>query len=96
MKHPNILPYKECFVQQDKGLVILIMEYCECKFFALIIFLAGDLAGQIAEMNRTQQPFSEPQIMSWLNQICSALAYLESINIIHHNLKPENIFIIGD
>ena len=34
--------------------------------------------------------------MSWLNQICSALAYLESRNIIHHDLKPQNIFIYGD
>ncbi len=32
MKHPNIVPYKDHFVQEDKGLVILIMEYCECKF----------------------------------------------------------------
>ena len=32
MQHPNIVPYKDFFVQQDKGLVILIMEYCECKF----------------------------------------------------------------
>ena len=38
IKHPNILPYKDCFVQQDKGLVILIMEYCECKFPYVIIF----------------------------------------------------------
>jgi len=34
--------------------------------------------------------------MSWLKQICSALAYLESEKIIHHDLKPENIFIYGD
>ena len=38
MQHPNIVPYKDYFVQQDKGLVILIMEYCECKFPVLIIF----------------------------------------------------------
>ena len=88
MKHANIVPYKDCFVQQDKSLVILIMEYCECKLPYVIISLAGDLASQIAEMYRTQQTFSELQIMSWLNQICSALAYLDSINIIHHNLKP--------
>ena len=38
MKHPNIVPYKDSFVQQDRDLVILIMEYCECKFPVLIIF----------------------------------------------------------
>ncbi len=32
MQHPNIVPYKDYFVQHDKALVILIMEYCECKF----------------------------------------------------------------
>jgi serine/threonine protein kinase len=96
MQHPNIVPYKDYFVQQNKGLVILIMEYCECKFPVLIIFLAGDLAGRIAEMYKTQQTFTELQILSWLNQICSALAYLDSMNIIHHNLKPQSIFIYDD
>jgi serine/threonine protein kinase len=38
MKHPNIVPYKDYFVQQDKGLLILVMEYCECKFPVFIIF----------------------------------------------------------
>ena len=38
MKHSNIVPYKDYFVQQDKGLVILIMEYCRCKFPVLITF----------------------------------------------------------
>ena len=31
MEHSNIVPYKDFFVQHDKGLVILIMEYCKCK-----------------------------------------------------------------
>jgi serine/threonine protein kinase len=38
MKHPNIVPYKDYFVQQDKGLLVLVMEYCECKFPVFIIF----------------------------------------------------------
>jgi NIMA (never in mitosis gene a)-related kinase len=47
-------------------------------------------------MYETKKTFSELQIMSWLKQICSALAYLESKKIIHHDLKPANIFIYGD
>ena len=38
MKHPNIVPYKDYFVQQDKGLLVLVMEYCECKFPVFFIF----------------------------------------------------------
>jgi serine/threonine protein kinase len=38
MEHPNIVPYKDYFVQQDKGFLVLVMEYCECKFPDLIIF----------------------------------------------------------
>ena len=38
MQHPNIVPYKEYFVHQEQGLLILIMENCECKFPVLIIF----------------------------------------------------------
>jgi len=38
MDHPNIVPYKGSFFQQDKGLVIFITEYYECKFPILINF----------------------------------------------------------
>jgi serine/threonine protein kinase len=38
MKHPNIVPYKDYFVQQDKDLLILVMEYCECKFPVVKVF----------------------------------------------------------
>ena len=41
MKHPNIVPYKDYFVQQDKGLLVLVMEYCECKFPFLSFFSWG-------------------------------------------------------
>ncbi len=36
LKHPNIVPYKEYFI--EKGFIILVMEYCECKFSAFFIF----------------------------------------------------------
>jgi serine/threonine protein kinase len=38
MEHSNIVPYKEYFVQEAEGLLILIMDYCECKFSVFIIF----------------------------------------------------------
>jgi serine/threonine protein kinase len=47
-------------------------------------------------MRRTNKFFSEHQITGFIDQICSALAYLDGINIIHHDLKPENIFFYGD
>ncbi len=53
MQHANIVPYKEYFVEQEQGLLILIMEYCECKFSVFYHFLVGNLAAQIAEMRRT-------------------------------------------
>jgi serine/threonine protein kinase len=37
LKHPNILSCKEFFNMQDIN-IIIIMEYCECKFCAFIIF----------------------------------------------------------
>ncbi len=41
MKHPNIVPYKDYFIQQEKGLLVLIMEYCECKFPVVNFFSWG-------------------------------------------------------
>ena len=37
IKHPNIVGYKDYFIPK-KGLLVLIMEYCECKFPILTIF----------------------------------------------------------
>jgi serine/threonine protein kinase len=47
-------------------------------------------------MRKMKKTFPETKIMIMINQMSSALAYLHLKNIVHHDLKPENIFIYGD
>lgn len=79
--HRNIVLYKEDF--EFYGGVIVIMEYCS----------GGDLSKLIKSRKNARHFFQEENVIDWLKQICAALQYLHSRNILHRDLKPANIFI---
>jgi calcium-dependent protein kinase len=73
--HPNIVKVYE-FSEDEKDLNI-IMEYCE--------------GGELFEYISKKGTFTEGMACKIIKQIFSALSYLHSNNIIHSDLKPENI-----
>lgn len=80
LKHPNIVSYFDSF-QNPNGMLDIIMGYCE----------RGDLYTFIR--NRKGVLFQEKQIVEWFIQICMALQYLHERNILHRDLKTQNIFL---
>ncbi|KAL4593185.1 serine/threonine-protein kinase Nek1-like, partial [Arapaima gigas] len=52
----------------------------------------GDLAEKINVQKRKKKPFSEDQILDWFVQICSALKHVHDMDVVHEDLKPQNIF----
>ncbi|XP_064082487.1 serine/threonine-protein kinase Nek4-like isoform X2 [Macrobrachium nipponense] len=79
LKHPNIVSYKGSFEMNHH--LHLLMTYCE----------GGDLFTKIRHQHRTL--FPEQQIIRWFIQITMALQYLHSHNILHRDLKTQNIFL---
>ena len=73
--HPNIVTYKHSFI--EKGVLIIIMEYCEKR----------DLAYHIKKKREKKEHFTEEEIMNWFVQICLALDFVHDRKILHRDLK---------
>ncbi len=65
------------------GCLNIVMEYAGC----------GDLSEVVNKQAAAQKPLSEDSIMFWFVQIVLALFHVHSKNILHRDLKSQNIFI---
>ncbi|XP_050413695.1 serine/threonine-protein kinase Nek4 isoform X2 [Patella vulgata] len=80
LKHPNIVSYKDSF-ETENGYLYIAMQYCE----------GGDLYNKLKEQKGV--PLEERQVVEWFIQISMALQYLHERNILHRDLKTQNIFL---
>ena len=90
LDHKNIVKYHDDFihVEYERGkiepvvYVITIMAYCE----------GGDLKDLIDRHYYDNEPFSNEEIIDILIQLCEGLNYIHHKNIIHRDIKSQNIF----
>ncbi|XP_061193656.1 serine/threonine-protein kinase 17B-like [Saccostrea echinata] len=75
LEHPRLVDLKEVFETQTE--LILITEYC-----------AG---GELFTECVIEESFSEADVVRFLAQILEGLDYLHERNIVHLDLKPQNI-----
>lgn len=80
VQHPNIARLYEYVC--DSEVHCIIMEYVEGESLEAFIHRKGKLSG--------------PEAEKVLVQICSALAYLHSQDIIHRDIKPQNFKVQAD
>jgi cell division cycle 2-like len=59
-------------------------------------FLEKDLNMEIASRRKNSRPFSERELWSLLFQVASGMAFLQSNNITHGDIRAEKIFISND
>lgn len=81
LQHKYIL-HAESVYQENKTLCI-VTEFCD----------QGDLRQFLDK--RIGNPLEEKRIVEWFRQICSALEYLHRKNVLHRDIKPQNIFLTG-
>ncbi|KAG1925989.1 apolipoprotein L3-like [Pimephales promelas] len=79
LQHGYIVGYKDSF--EESGYFYIVSEYCA----------GGDLYKKMKTQEKT--PFREEQIIDWFVQICLALQYLHEKNILHRDIKPQNVFL---
>lgn len=75
--HPNIIKVEE--VLKDKNDYLLLLEYAE----------GGNLENYI----RNQRKLNIDEALFFFIQICNALKFLHSSNIIHRDIKSRNVLI---
>ncbi|KAH0477688.1 MAG: uncharacterized protein KVP18_003818 [Porospora cf. gigantea A] len=79
--HPSVIKIFEVF--EDSQYMYIIMETC----------LGGELLAYILDGEKKGKRFSEAQVAKIMKQVLEAVAYCHSQNIIHKDLKPENIML---
>ena len=82
VRHNNIIKLYEVMETPQK--IYLVMEYCD--------------GGELFDYIVSKQHLSEKQACTFFQEIIDALTYLHSQNIVHRDVKPENILLetLGD
>lgn len=84
LKHPNIVAYRDSFVDR-RGHLCILMEWCE----------HGDISAYLQEAKRVHKYPDEHRLTEWFIQITLALHALHHRKILHRDLKTPNIFLTG-
>uniref|UniRef100_A0A8C5QWQ1 Serine/threonine kinase 33 n=1 Tax=Leptobrachium leishanense TaxID=445787 RepID=A0A8C5QWQ1_9ANUR len=80
VKHENIIHLEEVFETPER--MYLVMELCE--------------SGELREILRQKQRFTEPETRHIIHCLASAVSYLHKNDIVHRDLKLENILVKSD
>lgn len=80
IKHPNIIRLHD--IVEESGRIYIVLEYCT----------GGDLAAHIQRYGR----FSEAVARHFMIQLAAGLKVLRDNNLIHRDLKPQNLLLSTD
>eukprot|EP01068_Selenidium_serpulae_P009684 Selendium_serpulae@DN5296_c0_g1_i1.p1 len=85
LDHPNILRLHETY--DDGCTIFLIMELCE----------GGMLYDRIVRhYDHLKRPITEEQVAFWMKQILSASKFCHEREIVHRDIKPDNIILVDE
>ncbi|MCJ1242853.1 Cell cycle serine/threonine-protein kinase cdc5/MSD2 [Trapelia coarctata] len=80
MRHPNIVEFHRAFTYEENTYIVL--ELCP--------------NGSVKDMVQKRRCLSLPEVRRYGLQLCGAIKYLHSRNVIHRDLKMGNIFLDQD
>ena len=84
--HPNIVAYKEVFLDKNDSEMCIVMEFVG----------GGDLASKIADLRRRRMHLREESVWKYFLQALLGLRTLHQLKIIHRDVKPANLFLSED
>ncbi|KAL8713715.1 MAG: hypothetical protein Q9220_002241 [cf. Caloplaca sp. 1 TL-2023] len=77
--HPNIVNFLDSFLQEGNNELWVVMEYME--------------GGALTDVIDNNKQITEAQIATICNETCKGLAHLHSQNIIHRDIKSDNVLL---
>ena len=86
LNNPNIISYKEAFVDEDAHALCIIMEYAD----------DGDLFQKIINHQKNSTWFQEDFIWKVFIMVVRGLKALHDLDIMHRDLKSANVFLNKD
>ena len=78
--HPHVVGFYHYFT--DANRLHLVMEFCP--------------GGSLHDRLVVERCCTTEQVFAWGLELCEALAYVHTKGIVHHDIKPLNIFFAGD
>ena len=79
--NPFIIGYRSAF--DDAGALHIVLDFAE----------NGDLSQVISKTKQAKKRFRQAKVLDWFVQITSALKFIHGRNILHRDLKTQNVFL---
>ncbi|PWO20996.1 EntF, Non-ribosomal peptide synthetase [Pyrenophora tritici-repentis] len=80
-KHPNIVNFLDAFLQEEQSELWVVMEFME--------------GGALTDIIDNNPSITEDQIATICFETCKGLEYLHNLNIIHRDIKSDNVLLDG-
>ncbi|KAF2795771.1 serine/threonine-protein kinase-like protein CLA4 [Melanomma pulvis-pyrius CBS 109.77] len=80
-KHPNIVNFLDAFLQEEQSELWVVMEFME--------------GGALTDVIDNNSSISEDQIATICFETCKGLEHLHNQNIIHRDIKSDNVLLDG-